>query len=459
MTVAELEAAVRPLAPAGRVAGAAAAAATAVRGREEPPAAWRKLVVVHSLGWLVASSAAGLLMASLLLAPGLGDLLAPLTYGRWVPLHLDLALYGWLALPVVGLLLAACSPRDGGGWLPLVAIHAWSASLAAGAVDWLAGGSSGKPFLDWRGPMRWLFVGALAVLWVALARGVAGRLADDRRAGLPRRRRLARTLPRALLLAALAAVPAALALATRASTYPPVNPQTGGPTGASLLGSSLVVVAVLLAAPALLGLRAAAARRAWPAVALLAAQAVAFLLLGSGDHGHREPLQIAAVAALLPWGWLLPSHLRRFDWPEGGRRWLAACFGWGALLLASAVAGFLPGLLERQKFTHLLVAHAHLAMAGFASAFAALVLVAVGGGARGAAALARRRPFALWNGGLALHLGALAAVGGLEVADPGILFRPSSAVAALLALRWLAGAAMLAAAVAWLRGALARRTR
>ncbi len=56
----------------------------------------------HNLGWLVAANLVGLLLAVLLLWPGLNDLLAPLTYGRWVPLHLDWQLYDWCSLPLVG---------------------------------------------------------------------------------------------------------------------------------------------------------------------------------------------------------------------------------------------------------------------------------------------------------------------------------------------------------------------
>lgn len=66
----------------------------------------------HSLGWLVAANLVGLLLAVFLLWPGLNDLLAPLTYGRWVPLHLDWQLYGWCSLPLVGVLFHYYLPED-----------------------------------------------------------------------------------------------------------------------------------------------------------------------------------------------------------------------------------------------------------------------------------------------------------------------------------------------------------
>ncbi|MGD2113822.1 MAG: hypothetical protein PVG07_02145, partial [Acidobacteriota bacterium] len=75
-------------------------------GRPERTApALADLVTLHSLGWLAAGNLVGLLLATLLLAPGAGSALAPLTYGRWMPVHWNAQLYGWLALPLVGLLL------------------------------------------------------------------------------------------------------------------------------------------------------------------------------------------------------------------------------------------------------------------------------------------------------------------------------------------------------------------
>jgi cytochrome c oxidase cbb3-type subunit 1 len=69
-----------------------------------------EVATVHALAWLTVACGVGLLLALLLLFPGLNP--GPLTYGRWMPLHLDLALYGWLALPLVALLLRAYRPPD-----------------------------------------------------------------------------------------------------------------------------------------------------------------------------------------------------------------------------------------------------------------------------------------------------------------------------------------------------------
>ncbi len=143
---------------------------------------------------------------------------------------------------------------------------------------------------------------------------------------------------------------------------------------------------------------------------LLAAQAALFAVArAAGESSHRDPLQLIALASLLAWAWPL----------------------------------------------HALVGHAHVAMAGMASSFGALVLLMLNRGTRLADVLAAPRPFAWWQAGTALHVAAVAAAGALEARDPGVLFRPDLVVTALYALRALAGGLMLAAAASWMRRALA----
>ncbi|HSK76172.1 MAG TPA: hypothetical protein VLQ45_06910 [Thermoanaerobaculia bacterium] len=407
-----------------------------------------ELATLHALTWLTASCGVGLLMALLLLIPGLNAALAPLTYGRWVPLHLDLALYGWTALPLVAVLFRAYQPGERGAGM---AVQIWSASLLLGAAAWLSGETTGKPFLDWQGAARVAFLANLLFLAGVLASGLLGR----RRTGAPR----AAVSGLAVLWLALLAVPASLAAATLPGTYPPVNPATGGPTGASLLGSTLGVIVLFALAPLLLGLSGGNRRAAVETFGALAIHGALFAAVAAqGDRSHREPLQIAAVATLLVWAWLLPRWLRRFEWPAGSRPWLLAFLAWGGVLLASAVPMFLPGLLDRIKFTNALVAHAHLAMAGLATSFAALILVVLNRGTRLAGVLDDRAGYLLWNVGNAVHVAALAAAGGLEAGDPGVVFRGDPSITVLYAARALAGAAMLAAAARWLARALRRET-
>lgn len=402
-----------------------------------------ELATVHALGWLGAAVCVGLLMALLLLFPGMGAALGPLTYGRWVPLHLNLVLYGWLALPLVALLFRAFLPDDGARGAEL-AVQVWSASLILGAAAWLAGQTTGKAFLDWKGAARIAFLGNLLFLAGVLAAALVRRS----RSGMARAKRAGLWSFWSLLLA----VPAAMAFATSPRTYPPINPATSGPTGASLLGSTLSVIAIFAGTPLLLGLPAAVPLRrpAIEAFGALAAHTVLFAAAGQGDHSHREPLQIAAVASLLVWIWLLPRWLRCFAWPPASRRWRLAFLAWGAVLVATAVPMFLPGLLDRIKFTNALVGHAHLAMAGMATAFAGLLLVVLNQETRLAGVLDERTAFLSWNAGSAVHVAALAAAGGLEALDPGVVFRGDPRITALYGLRALAGAAMAFAAARWI---------
>jgi cytochrome c oxidase cbb3-type subunit 1 len=220
----------------------------------------------------------------------------------------------------------------------------------------------------------------------------------------------------------------------------------------------VAVIAIFAGTPLLLGLERIGEIRkpAWEVFGALGGHSLFFLAVARGDHSHREPLQIAAVASLLVWAWLLPRWLRRFEWPDGSRPWLAAFLVWGGALLATAVPMFLPGFLDRIKFTNALVGHAHLAMAGAASSFAALILVVVNDRTRLRGVLADRGSFALWHGGNVVHVAALAAAGAIEIAAPGAVFRGEPAITAFYLVRALAGAAMLAAAWRWTAEAVGR---
>ena len=129
------------------------------------------LVRRHALGWLVAANAVGALLAAELIWPRFGQLLGPLTYGRWMPLHLDWQLYGWCALPLVGALLAGFLKSDSQRALghARLALAGWSLALALGGLAWLSGTSSGKLFLEWGGWARPLLPLALIALWLVLA--------------------------------------------------------------------------------------------------------------------------------------------------------------------------------------------------------------------------------------------------------------------------------------------------
>lgn len=135
---------------------------------------------------------------------------------------------------------------------------------------------------------------------------------------------------------------------------------------------------------------------------------------------------------------------------------MLAFLGWGGLLVVSAVLIFLPGVLDRVKFTNTLVAHAHLAMAGLATSFAVLVLIVLTEATGLGRIFMERTSFGLWQAGCVAHVSVLVVAGTLEALDPGVLFRLDPGISALYAVRWLAGAAMLAASLRWLHGAIRR---
>jgi len=116
----------------------------------------------HGLFWLVVANAVGVLIAVLLLFPSLSTQLGECTYGRWIMVHMNLELYGWTSVPLVGFLFHVYG-ADRGATAPWSRpiLWAWSAALAVGVLTWLSGQSSGKLFLDWSGYARVLFPAAL----------------------------------------------------------------------------------------------------------------------------------------------------------------------------------------------------------------------------------------------------------------------------------------------------------
>jgi len=158
---------------------------------------------------------------------------------------------------------------------------------------------------------------------------------------------------------------------------------------------------------------------------------------------------VLTVGLLVVFG---PRHPRTPDEHvplDPARLWLAAFAVWGSALVFTAVAMFLPGMLERTKFTDVLVAHAHLAMAGMLTAFDGLLLLLLGS-SRVREALARPLPFLLWQAGAVGLILALAAAGTIEAAAGGFAAPHRSAIGIFYGLRWLGGAAMLAASWLWL---------
>ncbi|MFM9090998.1 MAG: hypothetical protein ACKOUK_04575 [Verrucomicrobiota bacterium] len=393
----------------------------------------------HSLGWLVAANAVGVWMAVLLVWPGAGDAFAPLTYGRWAPVHLNGQLYGWCALPLVGALLAwFLDPRHPRAERhAAIALGAWSLALQLGAVSWLGGTASGKPFVDWHGWARPLLPAAMHVLWAFLAAHTWWRRRRLGRAGLA---------ARIAVLALLLLVPSLLHWASDRTVYPAVNPDSGGATGTALLGSTLALVGIYLALPGMLGLAPRpGTRRVAPVLGAWLASWAVFALAGKGDVSHHAPGQIAALGALLLWIPLLPWAWAGWGWPAGARVWLRAATCWWVLLVTSGWLTFLPGWSERFKFTHVLVGHSHLAMAGFVASVNGALLVVLTGRAAGAGV------FRAWQTGTLAFVALMFALGIIEHADPAGFLGGDGLTPVLLALRLGAGIVLAAASVRWWR--------
>jgi len=397
----------------------------------------------HALFWLVFANAVGLLIAILLLFPALNRLLGEWTYGRWIMVHMNLELYGWTSLPMAGFLFKAYGADRGpiAQWCRPV-LWVWTAALGVGAYSWLSGYSSGKLFLDWSGYARVLFPLAMLALWLLLA------VAFIRNWKSPVKRTIVARASKLLGLAFLLAVPFVTYLASGPNYYPAINPDTGGPTGASQLESSLVIVAILLMLP--FGLtqrnnkRSGAVVVAW---ALLIAESFLCLAIGRADASHRLPIQFLSLGCLLIWIPLTPVYYADFEWNANTRLWRIAFLVWWSALVLTGWVFFLPGILDHFKFTDGLVGHSLLAMAGFTSSLLIFVLVQLLG--EDGWIFNRARSFYGWNMAVLAYVVLMTAAGWHEGFDPAFTIVPGAARQAIYTLRLLVGVVMLGSSVDW----------
>lgn len=397
----------------------------------------------HSLFWLVTANAVGVLIAILLLIPELNSVLGEWTYGRWLIVHLNLELYGWASLPLVGFLFKVygADREPVAQWCRPV-LWVWFAALSAGTVSWLSGHSSGKLFLDWTGYARILFPLALLALWLLLL--ISFVRGWNRWALQTLASRSAKMIGLALLLA----VPAAIYVAASPAIYPPMNPDTGGPTGASQLESSLTIVAILLLLP--FGLTARKARTSGRIAAvwvIFAAECLLCAALGRADISHRQPAQYLSLGSLLLWIPLTPVYFAAFQWDSNTRRWRVAFLCWWSALLLTGWIFFLPGVLDHFKFTDGLVGHSLLAMAGFLSSLLIFVMVQMLG--EDAWIFNRTWSFYLWNGSVLAYIALMSVAGWREGFDPTFTIVHGLARNTVYVLRLLVGVLMFVASLEW----------
>jgi cytochrome c oxidase cbb3-type subunit 1 len=402
------------------------------------------LAAWHSLFWLVFANAVGVLLATLLLFPKLNNILGEWTYGRWMPVHINLQLYGWCSLPLVAFLLKVygADREPASRWCRSV-LWIWSSALGVGTLSWLNGHSSGKLFLDWTGYSRVLFPLALAILWFLLAFSFA----KGRNNGVPASFKANAAKLTGLVL--LLAVPVLIYVAASPDLYPPINPDSGGPTGASQLESTLVIVAVLLLLP--FGLTHLKAPRPWPIVIAWIILGIEVLLcvgLGRTDVSNHRPIQYISLGSLLVWIPLTPAYYGAFEWHSNTRRWRTAFICWWAVLVPTGWFLFLPGVLEQFKFTDGLVGHSLLAMAGFVSSLLIFVMVQLL--AEDGWILNSTWSFWVWHGSVLAYVLLMFLAGWREGLDPAFTVIPGRARTAIYALRLLLGALMLIASGDWL---------
>lgn len=398
----------------------------------------------HSLAWLAVANLIGVWLAILLLYPSAGNPIAPLSYGRWMPVHLDLQLYGWISLPLIGWMLRVYGADRGAlaGW-SRAAIALWSVALLLGSISWLSGHSSGKLFLDWTGYVRIFFPVSILFLWFMPAFG----LLRDWLGGAPLSK--AERFGKVAGLVLLLCVPFALYFASNPDIYPPINPSTGGPTGASQLESVLLIVLILFLLPYGITRRIPGQAR-WHRTCwiLLGLESILCLSLGRHDASQHNPLQYLSLGTVLVWAPLLPLYYRAFAWPAHARLWLRATYVWWAMLLVTGWIVFLPGILDHFKFTDGLVGHSLMAMAGFVTTLLITIIIVLLGDYDGIFRSAWA--FWAWQGGTFAYVVIMFYAGWIEGIDPAFTMVPGPLRNAIYWLRLLFGIAMTAASLNWL---------
>ncbi len=401
----------------------------------------------HSLLWLVVANCVGVLLAAMLLVPRIDTLVGEWSYGRWMPVHMNLQLYGWCSLPLVGFLFGVYGVRREpiARWVsPILCV--WSVALGVGALSWLNGHSSGKLFLDWTGYARVLFPVALLCLWGLLSAAFAIECRESSHLNL------ATGVLKLLGLVLLLLVPALIYLASNPALYPPINPDSGGPTGASQLESTLVIIAILLLLPFGLSHRKSSGsgviQWAW---IVFGAECLLCLGLGRTDVSHHKPAQWISLGSLLLWIPLTPAYYGAFHWHSNTRRWRIAFLCWWSVLVPTGWMLFLPGVLDHFKFTDALVGHSLLAMAGFVSSLLIFVLVQMMGD--DGWIFNGTLSFYVWQSSVAAYVAIMFFAGWHEGSDPAFSFVPGPLRNSIYALRLGLGILILAASLDWFRDA------
>ena len=191
------------------------------------------------------------------------------------------------------------------------------------------------------------------------------------------------------------------------------------------------------------------ARIAGLAWLIFAAESILCVLLGRGDVSHRALAQWLSLGSVLVWIPLIPAYYSAFRWHAETKRWrVAFLWWWGGLALTGWIF-FLPGVLDRFKFTDGLVGHSLTAVAGCLTAFVIFAMVQLVG-VREAWIFNRQWSFYAWNLGVLAYVIVMTVAGWIEGADPSFTIVPGFERNLLYTLRLFTGLAMLAGSVEWL---------
>jgi len=375
-----------------------------------------------ALGWLFSANLIGLWLSILLVFPELNKLAGTLTYGRWAPLHLNFQLYGWVSICLLGLIFRLFLGGPSNQPAPNMGLATrrmsiqsllwvWTSAVLIGGWQWLQGHVSGKVFLDWEHLSSLAFITAIFFIWLYLLTQVVKDWVHDSPV-----RRIVKTGS----LVGLGLVPLSMLYALRPDVYPAVNPNSGGPTGISLFGSTLGIIFLFLLLPYILAIPRAHQKRNTVFWMVWAVEIVMFIFANHGNVSHHDFLQICSLVLLLPWPILVLMYYRQFNWNRSTLIWKNGFIFWFLILSLSAFTMFLPGINERIKFTNALVGHAHMALAGCVTSFCMMILIELPIEKQMKTSLGRIGPFIIWNVSLALMIILLTWYGWIEGQNPWI---------------------------------------
>jgi cytochrome c oxidase cbb3-type subunit 1 len=305
--------------------------------------------------------------------------------------------------------------NTGSEYLPKFNLIFWSISLFVGGISFLLGNSSGKLFLVWSAYAKYLFVLNLLFLWTSLFIIFYGQVKfrEQNKEIIPF------VLNKGLLLLGLLTVPFAFLYVLRPNILPSINTESSGATGVSLLLSSLAVVAIFIYSPLVLLETKLGASTLLKLTIALVLHIVVSLFLNLGNSSHYDLDQILGLTSILIWLPILIYYYKNLSWDKELSLWLKSFLCWGAFLVVTAVLMFQPGILDKVKFTNIIVAHVHIAMAGMITSFLMIVLhtlIPKGFGNF----LIDKKIFILWQAGLSLKIISLLLLGIIEIRHFGI---------------------------------------